>query len=334
VRQLQTTEDLANAERAVAELKRRKAALGAVLAPNILAMLARREYESYLKMRDKRTFIVKEIVATEATFCEGLLVMLELFAQPIEAARQKGAIQLSDHEVKALFPEIQTIYNYNKDLLQRLQWRVDKWRWTSGLGDVFLETIPFLKMYTNYVNLYPNAVEMMKKHYEEISAFTSIVDKAHANERCKKHDIYSFLITPIQRVPRYVLLLDDLLKNTPAGHCDYDALTSAHAEMKRVAVLINERKRDAENFQVLLGIYNTLEPPVDDLVQPHRYVVCRGALTDYSDKKHASGKLYNFVLFNDLLLKTSFKSTVVKKGSRCVSDVMMLGCSPLARARS
>ena len=31
-----------------------------------------------------------------------------------------------------------------------------------------------------------------------------------------------YLIKPVQRVPKYVLLLKDLLKNTSDIHCDYD----------------------------------------------------------------------------------------------------------------
>ena len=40
----------------------------------------------------------------------------------------------------------------------------------------------------------------------------------------KLFEIRSFLITPIQRIPRYKLLLDDLKKHTPEKHPDYKDL--------------------------------------------------------------------------------------------------------------
>lgn len=36
-----------------------------------------------------------------------------------------------------------------------------------------------------------------------------------------------YLIKPVQRVPKYVLLLKDLLKNTSNIHCDYDNISKA-----------------------------------------------------------------------------------------------------------
>ncbi len=40
-------------------------------------------------------------------------------------------------------------------------------------------------------------------------------------------EINSFLIRPIQRIPRYLLLLRDLVKHTETSHKDYDALAKA-----------------------------------------------------------------------------------------------------------
>ena len=38
------------------------------------------------------------------------------------------------------------------------------------------------------------------------------------------HDLKSMLIMPIQRIPRYKMLLDDLKKHTPQNHPDYQNL--------------------------------------------------------------------------------------------------------------
>jgi len=39
---------------------------------------------------------------------------------------------------------------------------------------------------------------------------------------------------PIQRIPRYNLLLADLLKNTPRSHADRDKISSALGESRRL----------------------------------------------------------------------------------------------------
>ena len=35
---------------------------------------------------------------------------------------------------------------------------------------------------------------------------------------CANLDLMGYLITPVQRLPRYKLLLEDLLRNTPEDH--------------------------------------------------------------------------------------------------------------------
>ena len=42
-----------------------------------------------------------------------------------------------------------------------------------------------------------------------------------------------------------------------------DKLKAATARIVEVALAINEKKRDAENFQTIVAIYNKLEPKLD-----------------------------------------------------------------------
>ena len=63
-------------------------------------------------------------------------------------------------------------------------------------------------------------------------------------------DLHSLLLKPIQRVLKYPLLLQELLKNTDPNHVDYNDLRSALNCMQEVASYINEikRRRDMSKF--------------------------------------------------------------------------------------
>jgi RhoGEF domain len=43
--------------------------------------------------------------------------------------------------------------------------------------------------------------------------------------------IYSLLIAPIQRIPRYAMMLQEVLQCTPQGSTEYDRLLRAHASL-------------------------------------------------------------------------------------------------------
>jgi hypothetical protein len=45
----------------------------------------------------------------------------------------------------------------------------------------------------------------------------------------------SLLIAPVQRIPRYILLLRDLIKSTAVDHPDYKNLCASLALMQEVA---------------------------------------------------------------------------------------------------
>lgn len=51
---------------------------------------------------------------------------------------------------------------------------------------------------------------------------------------------------PIQQLPRYILLLNDLIAKTEPSHPDYVELQSAVDKLKKLTFFINECKRNAE----------------------------------------------------------------------------------------
>lgn len=56
------------------------------------------------------------------------------------------------------------------------------------------------------------------------------------------------MVKPVQRFPQFILLLQDLLKETPPGHPDRMALQLALTTLESLAEMLNERKREAEQF--------------------------------------------------------------------------------------
>lgn len=73
----------------------------------------------------------------------------------------------------------------------------------------------------------------------------------------------SFLIMPVQRLPRYVMLIQDLFNFTAKNHPDFEDLQLALKKMKDVAGYVNERKREAENLNQVSNIQRYLTGKFD-----------------------------------------------------------------------
>ncbi|KAF7983773.1 hypothetical protein HWV62_18978 [Athelia sp. TMB] len=75
-----------------------------------------------------------------------------------------------------------------------------------------------------------------------------------------KSELPAFLIKPVQRICKYPLLLDSLIKaSSPNEYPHYDELKAGSAAAKRITDKINEAQRRAENLQTVRQLEGRIE---------------------------------------------------------------------------
>ena len=78
------------------------------------------------------------------------------------------------------------------------------------------------------------------------------------------------MIVPIQRVPRYRMLLTELLAHTEESVEEYTILNAALRQIEAVAHHINEQIREQENMQRMIRIQRSLLHGNPKIVAPGR----------------------------------------------------------------
>merc|ERR1712154_53992 len=109
---------------------------------------------------------------------------------------------ISDQQRHTIFSNCETIARLNKKFLIDIENRLREWDSNDCLGDIFKEITPFFKMYTTYINNHEAAtqeLESLKKDSKWMNFLSEAMKKAPVLE--------NLLITPIQRIPRYKLLI-------------------------------------------------------------------------------------------------------------------------------
>merc|ERR1711981_48747 len=96
-------------------------------------------------------------------------------------------------------------------------------------------------------------------------------------------DLASFLILPVQRLPRYLLLFKELIKYTPDSHAEFESINQAIQVISDALEDINNRKRNADNSSLkLLGIDKAMSydhcEGFEGIVHPKRKYVLEGPL--------------------------------------------------------
>jgi hypothetical protein len=288
--------------------KKRKAVVERLQASKIaskgiihLQALARgRIVRNQMKKRRRRNEIAKEMVTTEETYVRNLQTLVDVY---LKALKSLGDDIIPVATIRIIFSEIEVIKSYNTLIVQKLRARYQKW-YSEGqkVGDIFLQLTPFLKVYTAYVNNYNLALKTVTELSQNQKISKALMD-CRMDSATNGLELTSFLIMPIQRIPRYVMLLSDLFKHTPEDHPDFADLKKALASMESVADYVNQKKREAENLMGVLIVSKHISEMAhpNELAQPHRRYVRQGALTEIEGPKREQKKRYMF-LFNDILL--------------------------------
>ncbi|CAN0090644.1 unnamed protein product [Discosporangium mesarthrocarpum] len=149
--------------------------------------------------------------------------------------------------------------------------------------------------------------------------------RSRADPRCQDLDAQSLLIMPIQRITRYKLLLEGMLKNTEPDHPDHPELVKAIDLISDVASFINDSIKRREN-QAKIWDLQAMLSEVQDLATPTRIFIKSGVLTKLG-RRYQDREDY-FALFNDGLLhakRSTFSNKFVFKRIDAVLQVEDVG---------
>jgi len=242
-----------------------------------------------LKSSDARSHIAQEILKTE-TYYVAVLNSLANEYKPTLLAGAQHFPNITEDDIKHLL-NVDSILSLNRTILGELQNTIDSWNEESTIGDIFVRFTPFLKMYNQYAVKYNDLMDLYNSCTKD-SFFVELTERVDAKTNFTSR-MEALLIAPIQRVPRYTLLLMELRKNTPNGHKDAALLDQAIPLLQEVGNALNETVAQAANREKMMKMSagGSL-----GLVKPHRKLIQEGVLTDGKNKK------MHLILFSDMII--------------------------------
>ena len=254
----------------------------------------------------RRDKVASEIVESEQSYVNYLETIALFYRIPLEANALMHADAVSADDLKSLFSQIDVLLAYHRRLLEQLLECQRQWSESSTLGGVFLEIVQFLRLYSNYVNHYPRSQEVLKRMYQSPSS-GKLLRQLDEQPEVRGLSLKDYLIMPVQRVPRYILLLQALIKATPPGHADLLELQQAKEKLEEVAEMLEVSQRVSRNGQALMRIQARLcarNAAELHLIQPDRWFVREAKMLERSSAHSTRSKHRNVYLFSDLLLIT------------------------------
>ncbi|EFA85781.1 pleckstrin domain-containing protein [Heterostelium album PN500] len=268
------------------------------------AWITRKRYAKLLIQNENRDKVAKEILDTEIIYVRNLEVIVQYYLKPLRAIQPP---LVSVKTLQQVFGHIEDLLTVNRELLNSIQDRMTTWYSNKKMGDIFLKLAPYLKMYTEYCSNYDRAISKLKEKSTESKDFGLFLKKISV-ESAFGLDLTSLLIMPVQRIPRYKLLLQSLIHLTPKEFSDYKVIEEALAKVSEVADHINESIREKQNSEKILSIQRRFTGYVPPLLAPLRTFIREGYLTKVCRKEP---KKRWFILFSDALVYGTKTETTV-----------------------
>jgi len=274
------------------------------------------------QMDKLRRKAIAEVISSEKSYLRHLEIVQEFFMRPLEedeaaVAKNGGNPLLPRPDFIKVFGDLPSILQVNRELLKCLEESEDR------IGKVFTQLAPYLKFYSTYANDFRNAVKIVDKQMSRSKEFRTLVNNQE-NRPEVQLKLNSLLITPVQRIPRYKLLLEDVIGKTPRSHPDKASLDSALEQIEAVAWHINEQLREHENSLRMLDIQRSLVGGQPKVIAPGRKLLKQGLLMKVPRSGGggvvggvgvgggyggATGQPRYFVLFSDMIMYCKIKSS-------------------------
>ena len=190
------------------------------------------------------------------------------------------------------------------------------------LGSTLLHYSSYFRVYQSYLENYDDALKTLV----QLRASSAALDVFLTwQEKCEGSSLDSLLIMPVQRLPRYLLLLQEIIKieekliaerQTHPGTTGlfhhyplaYSDILTAREKISRIAEAINSSLHVKESVQVVAHLQSLFEHDSKfvPFATPTRQLVKEGVLKKINEtRKNAflgSSSSYHFFLFNDLFL--------------------------------
>lgn len=244
-----------------------------------------------------REKVCREFLETEVNYVTDMKVLLNVYAKAFKENSKSEKPIISAQDATLIFSDVEVIIGFNDAFLKKLSDEMQHYdRFKTNIADIVLEMAPFFKTYTRYCNNYDRTMQLVSKNKlnPDFKTFLANLDK---DEKTNKLGLQSYLIKPIQRIPRYRLLLQDLLKHTHKEHKGYKKIEDSIEKIKEVADHLNEAVRAFESTEKLLEIQAQFVNKFN-LIEPHRKPIKNG----YYEFKDSNGSKVHIHLFNDCVI--------------------------------
>ncbi|XP_030746560.1 rho guanine nucleotide exchange factor 2-like isoform X2 [Sitophilus oryzae] len=233
---------------------------------------AGKEIARKLKEKEvKRQEHIYEFILTEKHHCMTLLVMQKIFVEGISKYFNLGP------NLERMFPRLADLTELHLGLLSRLRQRQRENAVVSSIADILLEQFSNIhasklkSAYGEFCSRHRDAVEIYKFYLQNDARFEEFVKHCQTNPLLKKKGIPECILFVTQRLTKYPLLIEPLIKTSKENRQEQEALQKALGLVKEILVEVDSQVAEKEKEDRKLEIYHRIDAKSFTIHRGHKF---------------------------------------------------------------
>ena len=231
-----------------------------------------------------------ELLHTEKSYVADLRTMVSVYARPA----QKLSI-LTAEDRQAIFGNAEQLLSVAEALLDELR---KAGRPEDVVAQSFISVAPYFKLYASYCKNYTTALETAQRCRNQSDGFAEFLKSQSSRQESRGLQLESFLIKPVQRLLKYPLFFQGLLKESQLAEGDRSQLLKAQQLVLEISSSVN-RQQATDGVTLLQAVLHGLGENYLRLLAPHRKLRMRFKCAVTTDQRSFSAVGF---LMTDLLL--------------------------------
>ncbi|XP_029412353.1 rho guanine nucleotide exchange factor 11 isoform X5 [Nannospalax galili] len=207
-----------------------------------------------------RQEVINELFVTEASHLRTLRVLDLIFYQ-----RMKKENLMPREELARLFPNLPELIEIHNSWCEAMRKLREEGPIIKDISDLMLarfdgpareELQQVAAQFCSYQSI---ALELIKTKQRKEIRFQLFMQEAESHPQCRRLQLRDLIISEMQRLTKYPLLLENIIKYTEGGTSEHEKLCRARDQCREILKFVNEAVKQTENQHRLEGYQKRLD---------------------------------------------------------------------------
>uniref|UniRef100_A0A0G2JZC6 Rho guanine nucleotide exchange factor 11 n=1 Tax=Rattus norvegicus TaxID=10116 RepID=A0A0G2JZC6_RAT len=219
---------------------------------DVVANLTQREID--------RQEVINELFVTEASHLRTLRVLDLIFYQ-----RMRKENLMPREELARLFPNLPELIEIHNSWCEAMKKLREEGPIIRDISDLMLARFDgpareeLQQVAAQFCSYQSVALELIRTKQRKESRFQLFMQEAESHPQCRRLQLRDLIVSEMQRLTKYPLLLENIIKHTEGGTSEHEKLCRARDQCREILKFVNEAVKQTENRHRLEGYQKRLD---------------------------------------------------------------------------